>query len=202
MIGAIVLAAGESRRMGTQKLLLPYGGKTVIAHVVDAVLASNVERMVVVTGHDHDAVHQVLNDRPVIFARNEHYRDGMLSSVRRGIAEMGEGTTAFLVVLGDQPNTPSATINTLLDVFAFSHECIVVPSFGGKPGHPIVVAARFGDAILTKYDGVGLRGLLHDYSGCVVYSPVDTNAILFDMDTGADYTHALAQLKKKRLDKD
>ncbi|MCC6153548.1 MAG: nucleotidyltransferase family protein [Candidatus Hydrogenedentes bacterium] len=194
MIGAIVLAAGESRRMGTQKLLLPYGGKSVIAHVVDNVLASIVDRTVVVIGHDHDAVRQALNNRPVLVAHNEQYRDGMLSSVRRGITEMGDAGEAYLIALGDQPNIPPATINALLNYFARSGSSIVVPTFGGKPGHPIVVPASFRDVIMTKYDEFGLRGLLHEYAGCVAYCPVETNAVLFDMDTDADYKHALAQL--------
>lgn len=193
MIAAIVLAAGESRRMGKQKLLLPYGGKTVIARVIDNILASDIDRTIVVTGHDHAAVRQALGERQVQLTQNTSYRDGMLSSIRRGMAELGEDVAAYLIVLGDQPDIPPATVNTLLSRFAASDSNIVSPTFGGKPGHPIVVPARFREAVMTKYDGIGLRGLLHEYAACVAYCPIDTNAILFDMDTEADYKRALAQ---------
>ncbi|MCC6795560.1 MAG: nucleotidyltransferase family protein [Candidatus Hydrogenedentes bacterium] len=194
MISAIVLAAGESRRMGTQKLLLPFGGKTVIAHVVDNVLGSDVGRTVLVTGSDHAAIIDALSGRQILVARNERYCDGMLSSIRRGIAEAGEDVEAYLVVLGDQPNISPITINALLNYAASAKSEIVIPTFGEKPGHPIVVPARFRGAIMTKYDGVGLRGLLHEYAGCVTYCPVETDAVLFDMDTEAGYKHALARL--------
>src|SRR5690606_17164616 len=93
---------------------------------------SIVDRTVVVIGHDHDAVRQALKNRPVLVAHNEQYRDGMLSSVRRGIAEMGGAGEAYLIALGDQPNIPPATINALLNYFARSGSSIVVPTFGGS----------------------------------------------------------------------
>lgn len=202
MICAIVLAAGESRRMGTQKLLLPYGGKTVIAHVVDNVLASDIGRTIVVTGHDHDAVRHALSDRRVMITQNESYCEGMLTSIRRGIAEAGESAAAYLIVLGDQPKIAPATIDALLKYATASSSDIIVPSFGGKTGHPIVVPARFRGAIMTQYDNVGLRGLLYEFAGCIAGCPVDTDTILFDMDTEADYKHALAQLEDVSAGKD
>src|SRR5262249_6598992 len=100
MIAAIVLAAGRSRRMGTQKLLLPWSGQTVIGHIVDQVLAAGLNQVCVVVGADREAVSQALGNRPVTLITNPDPDAEMLSSVRCGIQSLPMECDAAMIVLG------------------------------------------------------------------------------------------------------
>src|SRR4051812_2236551 len=104
MICSIVLAAGRSTRMGVQKLLLPFGGRTVIEHIVDEVAASEVDATVVVTGSDATAVTDALDGRALQIVRNPDAEAEMLSSARCGLKAVSPDFEAVLIVLGDQPS--------------------------------------------------------------------------------------------------
>ncbi len=199
MIAAIVLAAGESRRMGRQKLLLPYNNKTVIEHVVDQVLASVAQDIIVVTGHDGPAVAAKLFGKAVTIVENPAYKNGMLTSIRRGIRSIPNDAEAFFVVLGDQPGLTSEVLNTLVDTFHHVTQTIVIPKYDGKPGHPILVGVRYKDEILTKFDDIGLRGLIAGHPGDVFHVYVDQPAILRDIDTPEDYQREVDLLKGRML---
>lgn len=195
MTAAIVLAAGESRRMGRQKLLLPFGESTVIGHIVDQVLASRVDRVVVVTGHDRAGVEQALRGQSIVLVHNSRYAAGMLTSIRRGLDAVPPEAEAFLVCLGDQPSITPALINSMLDAYRESAargrfvngHGIVVPSYNDDTGHPIVISTRFRDRILREFDDTGLRGLIYSHPEHVYRCPVDSGAVLRDMDTLEDY---------------
>jgi molybdenum cofactor cytidylyltransferase len=195
MIGAIVLAAGESRRMGTQKLLLPLAHTTVVAHIVDRVLASRADRTVVITGYSRDAVESALAGKPLAFAHNADFKDGMIGSIRRGIEALPAECRAYLVVLGDQPRIRTETIDALIDAHAKKSHGVVVPEHCGTTGHPVLVAARFRDAIMARFDAEGLRGLLRENPLDVLRVPVTDDGILFDMDTPADYARERASIE-------
>lgn len=192
MIGAVVLAAGESRRMGKQKLLLPFGGRTVIEHIVTQVGASRVDRTVVVTGHDREGVELALAEHDVTFAHNADYRDGMLTSVRCGLAALPDDTTAFVIVLGDQPSIRPEIVDALINAFEKGTHGIVVPMHSDDTGHPIVIAAKYRSAIMTQFDKDGLRGLIYGNPGEVLRAPAASADVLRDMDTPEDYERELA----------
>ncbi|MCC6698861.1 MAG: nucleotidyltransferase family protein [Candidatus Hydrogenedentes bacterium] len=194
MITAIVLAAGESRRMGRQKLLLPYGGRTVIEHIVGQVLDSEVSQTIVVTGHDAEAVKKVLLGRPVTIVENARYREGMLTSIRRGLQEVHPEAEAFMVVLGDQPSVTRRLINELIRGFQASGRDIVVPLYDDDTGHPIIISTRYREEIMTRFDDTGLRGLIYGYPECVHRLPVNMPEVLRDMDTPEDYQRELDAL--------
>jgi molybdenum cofactor cytidylyltransferase len=198
MICAVVLAAGESRRMGTQKLLLDYGGKSVIRHIVDQITASIVENVYVVTGHDSDQVTKELSDSPASVVINDNYKLGMLSSLRCGISATPEKCQAVLVALGDQPAITSKLINEIVEAYRNTDKGIVVPTYQGKRGHPVIVSMKYEDHILTRYDDVGLRGLLHEHSDDVFELTVSTPDVCSDMDIPADYKRQLDLMKKKK----
>jgi len=191
MIGAIILAAGESRRMGKQKLLLPYAGKKVIEHIVDQVLASEIGLTVVVTGHDQDGVRQALPGRDVVFAHNPRYTEGMLTSVRCGLAEMPQNLEAFMVVLGDQPSLTPTVVNALIKAFRNGTHGIVVPFHDDDTGHPVLISAKYRDMVMTQFDDTGLRGLIYGRPEEVLKYPIGTGNVLRDMDTPEDYAREL-----------
>src|SRR5690348_9048116 len=115
MITAVVLAAGESRRMGRLKPLLPFGTGTVIETVVDSLRASPVDEILVVTGHQSEAIEAALAHAPARIVRNPDYRSGMLSSVQRGVAAAAPETTWYLLALADQPQLEPALVRHLLE---------------------------------------------------------------------------------------
>jgi len=197
MICAVVLAAGLSRRMGVQKLLLPFGGKTVVAHIVDQILASAVDKVHVVVGHEGRRVSRELSDRSVSVVTNPDYKSGMLSSVRCGLTALGQECRAVLVALGDQPSVTSKLIDRMVQSFAATQKQILVPFYDGRRGHPVLFSANYRDEILTHYDDVGLRGLLQAHPDEVFELSVSSSAVLSDMDCPEDYQRELALIEKE-----
>lgn len=196
MIGAIVLAAGESTRMGTQKLLLPYAGSTVIGHIVDRLIESDAGEIVVVTGHEPGRIRTALADRNAALVQNDRYREGMLSSVRTGFAEASDSWDGALVVLGDQPSIQTATVNRLVEE---SRECpvgLIVPVYEDRRGHPILIPMKYRSEILEQYDTVGLRGLIRAHPEVIVEVALNTGSVLEDMDYPEDYERALKLLEE------
>jgi molybdenum cofactor cytidylyltransferase len=191
MICAVVLAAGLSRRMDVQKLLLPFGGKTVIAHIVHQLLASTVDEVRVVVGHQAKRISAELSGRPVLIVNNPNYKSGMLSSVRCGLQNLPEKCRAVMVVLGDQPSITTELIDQVLQSFAVTEKSILVPLYKGKRGHPILLSLHYRDEILTHYDAVGLRGLLHSHSDDICELTVSNASVLCDMDYPEDYRREL-----------
>ena len=191
MICAVVLAAGLSRRMGAQKLLLPFGGKTVISHIVDQLLTSTVDEVHVVVGHQAERISAELSDRAVSIVENPNYKSGMLSSVRCGLQNLPEDCRAVMVVLGDQPSITTELIDKMLQSFATTEKSILVPLHKHKRGHPILFSSHYSDEIMMQYDDVGLRGLLHSHSDDVFELDVTTSSVLFDMDYPEDYQREL-----------
>jgi molybdenum cofactor cytidylyltransferase len=191
MICAIVLAAGLSSRMGVQKLLLPFGGKTVISHIVDQLLASTVDEVHVVVGHQAERISLELSGRAVSIVKNPNYKSGMLSSVRCGLRNLPEKCRDVMVVLGDQPSITTELIDQMLKSFATTEKNILVPLYKGKRGHPILFSSIYRDEILTQYGEVGLRGLLHGHSDDIFELAVSTASVLCDMDCPEDYRREL-----------
>ncbi len=127
MTCAIVLAAGRSKRMGTQKLLLPYADSTMIARVVDAFLSVPVDLVCVVVRSSSEAIRTALASRPVIFAENAATEGDMLSSVRAGLRALPENSKIILVTPGDQPAITSTVIRNMIEHFRRVNAKILVP---------------------------------------------------------------------------
>ncbi len=197
MICAIVLAAGQSKRMGVQKLLLPFGGKTVIAHIVEQLTASSVDEVHVVVGCHGKQVSEGLSGRPVSIVNNSSYKSGMLSSVRCGLRAVSQQCRAVLVALGDQPSVTTKLIDQMLQKYDSTEKQILVPLYNGKRGHPVIFSAAYCDEILTHYDSVGLRGLLYAHEEDIFELPVETSGVLSDMDYPQDYQRELTVLEEK-----
>jgi len=193
MICAIVLAAGRSERMGTQKLLLPLGGKPVIARIVDELRRCKLQEIIVMVGRDGEAVEQALNEREVTFVTNPDPSGDMLSSVRCGLHAITIGCEAMLIVLGDQPNITSGLVSKLIEAFPASGDGIVVPTHHSRRGHPLLIAARFRDELLSQHAGVGVRGMLAAHPEAVLRVEIEDAALFEDMDTPADYQELLTR---------
>jgi len=193
MIWAIVLAAGESRRMGTQKLLLPFGDATVIESVVLTALASRVDRVLVVLGADKGDVREELEPLGIDLVVNENFAEGMLSSVQAGFRALPADAEAAVVMLGDQPFLPARVVDAVVDAFQRSGKGIVVPTFQGRRGHPVLIGLKYRDAVLALDPADGLRRLMQAHPDDIFEAAVEDANILRDMDVPEDYASELAR---------
>jgi len=195
MIIAVVPAAGQSRRLGVPKQLLPFAGTTVIGHIVDVLRRSRIDEVCVVAGYRADRLRLALGERRVRVVINPDYqRSDMLASIRCGLAAMPADCRAVLLALGDQPAITGELVDAMIDCFAAGRGGIVVPVHAGRRGHPLLLHGRYRDEILTGYDQVGLRGLLAAHADDVIELPVSNSAVLSDMDSPEDYQRELARL--------
>lgn len=195
MIAAVVLAAGLSRRMGFQKLLLPFAGRTVIAHIVAQLQAAPLAAIHIVVGSEAARIAAALAGRPVTLIPNpDPEGGGMLGSVRCGLASLPPNISAALVAIGDQPALTAATVTQLLQAFDPDRPRILVPTHGGRRGHPLLIPAHLFHEIQIRYDDVGLRGLLQAHPASVLEIDFPNSAVLSDMDYPADYQRELNRL--------
>lgn len=195
MITALVLAAGRSQRMGTQKLLLPLGKQSVLARVVDALSRTSLHPTIVVVGRDAALIRQSLRDYRVLYTVNPDPEGDMLSSVRCGLRAIPKSCKGALVALGDHPAIQSAWIEQMLRLFHEDRGQLVVPVYRGRRGHPILISAQLFDEVLSEYDGVGLRGLLQAHQERVSLMEVDSPGVLEDLDTPEDYQRQRSSLE-------
>ena len=191
MIWAIVLAAGESKRMGEPKLLLPFGGRTIIEAVAESVVSSEVDGTLVVVGAERKEIEGKIIDYGVKSVLNPDFQSGMLSSIQCGFRSVPEGTRAVLVVLGDQPRISSGIINQLIKAYKKTGKGIVLPVFEGERGHPVIIDMKYREEVENLSPDIGLRGTVYSHPEDILEVEVDTSSILKDIDNESDYKREL-----------
>jgi molybdenum cofactor cytidylyltransferase len=187
MITAIILAAGESKRMGEPKMLMPWGKSTILQTVVSTFQAAGVSDILIVTGGVRRQVETLIGQSAqVIF--NQAYQQGeMLSSLQVGLRAKKQEASAALIALGDQPQVQKRTIQSLMQVFNERKASIIVPSYQMKRGHPWLVARDLWDEILAMKSPRSPRDFLNAHVKEIVYIDVDTPSVVEDIDTPDDY---------------
>jgi molybdenum cofactor cytidylyltransferase len=191
MIWAMILAAGESKRMGKPKLLLPFGEKTIIETIVETVVSSKVEKTLVILGSDRETIEEKIKNSPVEIVYNPDFRSGMLSSVQCGFKALSEETRAVLVVLGDQPKTSTSVINKLIDAYRSSGKGIVLPVYKKERGHPVLIDVKYGEEVENLSPEIGLRGTVYNHPEDILEVDVETPSIFQDIDDESDYKREL-----------
>ncbi len=187
MIAAIILAAGQSRRMGQNKLLLPFGSTTVIETIVSEVAACpEINDIVVVTGHEADRVASQLAAYPVRCVFNADYtRSDMLVSIQTGLRSLAAEITAVLIVLGDQPRLRHEIIQRV--IAAAGSDKLIIPSFQMKRGHPILIPRSMWSGILALPSDASLRDVIRANELRIHYVLFKDDSVLRDIDTPEDY---------------
>lgn len=193
-IVALILAGGESKRMNSPKMLLPFDGKTILEKVIENVTASKVNRTMVVLGGFRDKIIEVIVKYPISFCYNENYKQGMLSSVKCGFVSMPAGYEAAMVFLGDQPMIPPEVTNEVIDTYKKSGKGIVMPVCNNKRGHPLLISSRYKDEIEKLDIKEGLRLLALKFPDDVQEVQTNTTAIFRDIDTPEDYSYEINQI--------
>jgi molybdenum cofactor cytidylyltransferase len=194
-IWAIILAAGESKRMRFPKMLLPFKGTTIIEQVIENVINSQVDETVVVLGAEKDEIEKLAVKWKVNHCYNEAYKEGMLSSVKCGFSFLPRDFEAVLVFPGDQPMINPEITDKIISAYRTTGKGIVVPAFSGRRGHPLLISSSYRDEIDLLDPEEGLRELARKYSDDVFEVDANTADILKDIDTQDDYLNELKQIK-------
>ena len=187
IIASVILAAGESRRMGEPKMVLPFGNSTIIGTVTGNALNSVSAHVRVVLGAEADAVRKSIAGLKAEQVVNRDYRDGMLSSVQAGLRSLPEATTAVMILLGDQPMIPVEIMDRMIERYKQSEKDILIASVDGKRGHPMIFSARYIPEILAYGPENTLRNLTANHPGEVEELETGKPEILRDIDTPQDY---------------
>jgi molybdenum cofactor cytidylyltransferase len=190
-ISAIILAAGESRRMGYPKMLLDFGGITMLEKVIRNVKATSVDDILVVLGAYRDEIQRIAEKTGVRYCYNDIYKEGMLSSVQCGFRNICAGTEAVLVFQGDQPLITPAVTDLVINKFRRGSKGILMPVYKNRRGHPLLIAGKYFGEIERLDSQKGLRSLSEIFSNDVEEVAVDDDAILRDFDTFEEYNNEI-----------
>jgi len=192
-VSAIVLAGGESKRMGRLKPLLRFGELTVIETILHTLCRCSLAEILVILGHRAEEIEPLLKNYPVRIVHNTRYRRGMLSSVQAGLQAACGDAKAYLICLGDQPSLQVRTVQLLLGAFAAEPGGIYLPCYLGRGGHPLLIDARYRDEIGALDPEIGLRQLLQRHPQQLRHVEVAAPEVLEDLDTPEQYRLALAR---------
>lgn len=192
-VAAIVLAAGQSSRMGAQnKLLLRDGGDSLVRHAVKLAVLSQLTPVIVVLGHEAEAVRADLAGLDVRFVTNPDYEHGLSSSLKCGIAALPENIDGAAVILADMPNLDTALIDRLYAAFEAEPKALaVVPVHEGVWGNPCILAAALFSEVARLSGDQGAKKILEAHRDMVVEMPVTSDAASRDIDTPQDWAHFL-----------
>ena len=192
MISAVILAAGESRRMGKQnKLLLPIGGEALLVKLVASVCASDVGQVLVVIGHEAEKIRRELNEFPLNFVYNPNFSEGMTTSIKYGVKVVSHECDGLLICLGDMPFINTSEINKLIHAYVKNRikgeGLIVVPVFKRQRGNPVLFSIEFRNDILEHKKESGCKEVIMKNSDSVMEIEMDDEKMLLDVDTMEDY---------------
>lgn len=191
-VDAIVLAAGESKRMGEEnKLLLPYKGEPVLRRVVTTILESDVSKVYVVVGHEQNRIRAVLEDLAVEFVENPDYEEGMGTSIRAGVDHASDQVAGYMICLSDLPLITAKEYSFLISAFQEQRkqnpQAITVPMHGGQRGNPVILSSAYRTAMLSHQGVMGCRGIVKQNPDHVQFTEMATDHVLYDIDTPEAY---------------
>ena len=196
-VAGVVLAAGESRRMGQLKALLPFGSRTVVEQVLQPLLSADLSEVAVVLGHRAEDIAAVLEPLPVRLLYNADYRLGMTSSVQVALRSLDPIPDAYLFALVDQPQIAFPVIQALLTAHARTHKGLIIPVWQGKRGHPLLLAAAYRPAVLALTPDQGLNVVTRGYPQDTLELPIGSDDVLRDMDYQEDYVAELRRWQSR-----
>jgi molybdenum cofactor cytidylyltransferase len=184
-VGAIVLAAGRSTRMGgPNKLMAEVGGRPLVRIAAEEALASRARPVIVVTGHQRDRVEAALLGLDVKHVHNPDFADGLSTSLKAGLAALPPEVNGVIVCLGDMPQVRAAMMDQLIAAFDPQRGAlVVVPTINGERGNPVVWSRRFFPDLMALEGDVGARHLISRYPEAVMEVPLSGKAALIDVDT-------------------
>jgi molybdenum cofactor cytidylyltransferase len=193
MIPALILAAGQSKRMGQPKMLLPWGKTTVLGQILQTLKQADISDILVVTGAARIDIEKICAAHETLVAHNPDYATGeMLSSIQTGLRRLRETTPAeaALICLGDQPQVQEGSVRAVMSRFIETGANLVVPSYQMRRGHPWLAARPLWEEILQMKSPQSPRDFLNRHASEIEYVDVDNPSILADLDTPEDYANS------------
>lgn len=184
-IHAVILAGGQSKRMGSKnKLLALINGKPMIAITAETIIASKANTLAAVIGYQHQKIEKALKDFNIVLAHNKHFQDGISSSVVTAVETAPRDCSAILICLGDMPKITVTDIDQLIEAFnPIEGRAICVPTWQGKRGNPVLWARKFFPEILTLKGDFGAKELMGKYAELVVEVEMADDGVIIDIDT-------------------
>jgi molybdenum cofactor cytidylyltransferase len=191
---AIILAAGESRRMGQPKQLLPFGDKTMLECVIDAFATPRVDEIRVVLGYKADEIAATISPTSCKIVKNERYPLGMFTSMQAGLRDLPGKTKIVMLAICDQPRLKRETVETLIEDFDKNHHKILIPSYNGRQGHPPLLRAEYAKEILAMNESMTLKHFYAEHADDIERLVVEDEGVLIDIDDRETYQRELKKL--------
>lgn len=185
--GAVILAAGMSSRMGEAKQLLRLGENTVLGQVLENVRSSRAQDIVLVLGHEAEKIRERISTENLSLVINESYQQGMGTSLQAGLAALPPGVDAALIVLADQPFIRPKTLDILMDWYMRSSAQIVIPTYKGFRGNPVLLDRSVFAEVMALTGDIGCRAIFGNHLEGIIKQPVEDIGILLDLDTKGDF---------------
>lgn len=185
-VAAIILAAGQSSRMGAFKPLLPFGNTTVIESTIEYLRHGGVETIIVVVGHRAAEIGSQLQDSDVIFATNPDADSAMAASILHGVRALPNEARAVVITPVDHPAVPDEVVTRLIQEWRVGAR-LVSPTNQGRGGHPVLIDLSFRNELLNLDPARGLKSFFDAHRSEVTRVPVNSIYIARDMDTWDDY---------------
>jgi molybdenum cofactor cytidylyltransferase len=183
MIAGLILAAGESSRMGRDKALLAYEGQTFLERIVSKMSGAGIERVAVVLGYHAEEIRRAVKLQGVEIVVNREYQRGQTSSLQAGLrALQGAKPEAVVLCLVDHPAFSSQTVRKLIEAFERGHTQAAIPTFQGKRGHPVLLGREIIGEVLALPLHRGANTVMRQHRDTTVFIEVDDPGILLDID--------------------
>lgn len=188
MLAAVILSAGESSRMGRAKALLPIGEGSFIERIVAAVGKTRIDKIVVVLGHNAAELEKQIRRLPVTIVVNKNYARGQLSSLIAALDCLEkENLDGILLHLVDHPFIDAALVERMIERFYDSRKLIVVPTYRGRRGHPVIFSRALFDELRRAPLDQGAKTVVRAHAADTLEVETDEEGITFDIDTPEDY---------------
>ncbi len=196
MINGIILAAGESKRMGSPKALLPFKGKTFLEHIISVLKRCSLDAVTVVLGADAKTIRESADLSETNVVVNSNYEEGQLSSLIAGLDSLPARSEAVVVCLVDMPFVTEETVNAILSTFSETHASIVVPVYEGRRGHPVLFSRSVYEELLNAPPEQGARWVVKADVSRVRYVEVSDGGVVIAINTPDDYKSRLGRTRR------
>jgi len=192
MLAAAILAAGESRRMGTPKALIPYRGRTFVEHLLEVTRHPRVSVTRIVLGAGASEMREKLSGQEAAIVVNPNWYSGQLSSIHAAIRSLPEGTTEGLILCPvDHPVVSAKLVSELIDTFDASRKLIILPTFKGQRGHPVIFHATLYEELLSARPEIGARQVVWAHADDVAEVPTGEEGVTLNLNDPATLKKAL-----------